>query len=142
MKAGTLRDQIGGIGSGKKGKAATAEKKEPVKAEKVKAAAAEVEAAGKNDFRDLPEPQRTNARTLFILRHKELTATMKVAAAIIVQEFFGVEDHRKTMNISELFPAPEYTSRTRITTLAQLEKLGLIRREVRRGDGQDIILNF
>lgn len=97
----------------------------------------------KKDFRNLNEPDRTLARVNFILRHNELTPILKVATAILVQEFYGVETHRKQIKMNELFPATVgYTNRTRIETLARLEALGLIKKTVIHTKGQDITLLF
>ena len=98
---------------------------------------------GYNDFRGISEPTRTLKRMNFILRHKDLTPTLRVATAILVQEFYGDDEHRKQIKMSQLFPVSEgYTNRTRIETLSKLETLGLIKKSVIHGRGQDITLLF
>lgn len=96
-----------------------------------------------NDFREVSEPMRTLKRMSFILRHKDLTPTLRVATALLVQEFYGNDKHREQIKMSKLFPVSEgYTNRTRIETLAKLETLGLIKKSVIHGKGQDITLLF
>lgn len=98
---------------------------------------------GEEDFRTLSEPFRTLQRIDFILRHKNLTPTLKVATAILVQKFYDNNTHRKQVKMCELFPVSEgYTNRTRIDTLVQLERLGLIKRTIVHRQGQDITLLF
>lgn len=95
------------------------------------------------DFRNLPDPGRTRMRMLFILRHKEISPTYKVGACIMVNEFYGCDSHRRTVNISVLLPASDgWTNRTRIEMLPRLEELGLINRKVLHKIGQDIELLF
>lgn len=96
-----------------------------------------------NDFRGITDPTRTLKRMNFVLRHKDLTPIMRVATALLVQEFYGNDEHRKQIIMSELFPVSEgYTNRTRIETLAKLEALGLIKKSVIHSKGQDITLLF
>ena len=101
-----------------------------------------LEELARKDFRNLNEPDRTLGRVNFILRHNELTPIFKVATAILVQEFYGEDTHRKQIKMNELFPLPEYTNRTRIETLVKLEALGLIKKTVIHTKGQDITLLF
>lgn len=98
--------------------------------------------SGTTDFRNLKDPERTLKRMKYILTHPNLTSTFRAAAALLVAEFYKNDDHHKKLNISTLFPSPEFTQRTRIEMMKELEKLGLIKRNVVRREGQDITLLF
>ena len=99
--------------------------------------------SARTDFRDLPEPQRTLGRIKYLLRHPGLSPTFRSAAALLICEFYGNDRHFiEHVNISALFPPPEYTQRTRIEMMKALEENSLIERRVVVRQGQDIRLLF
>lgn len=95
------------------------------------------------NFSNLPEPERTFSRLDYVLKCKELTNAFRVAAALIVKEFYQNDTNRiEQMNVSEiLFGFP---SRVRVETIKALENIGLIERSnnAYKKNGCNIVLKF
>ena len=95
------------------------------------------------DFRNLPDPQRTLERVIFLLKNKNLKPAFRIAAAILVKEFEGNDTHYLRLKMSELLPDAEgYTTRTRTGTLDALKAEGLIEKKYINHTGMDITLLF
>lgn len=99
--------------------------------------------AEKPDFRGLPEPERTLARLDFILRDKTLLPVFKIAAAVLVKSFFGVDENFQFIKMKELMPETEgFSSRARSGMLSELKERGLIEQEQVHRKGMMIRLLF
>lgn len=137
----SLKDKLKEKTQAKKGK--SEEQKPEIKETHQELPEIPLELPGRTDFRDLPEPLRTLGRIKYLLRHPGLSPTFRAAAALLVCEFYDNDKHFiEHVNISALFPPPEYTQRTRIEMMKALEENNLIERRVVVRQGQDIRLLF
>lgn len=146
-KKKSLRDKVEGAISQKGGKKES--KKEPAAVETEAAevgepaVAVEQPAAARPDFRGLPEPERTLARVMYILKKDDLKPAFRLMGALIVEKFKGIDSNVIELKMNKEFKEDDgFTTRSRSGTLNALEEAGLIRREQLHRVGMRIELLF
>lgn len=100
-------------------------------------------AEARPDFRGLPEPERTLARVMYILKMSELKPAFRLMGALIVEKFQGVDSNVIELKMNKEFKEDDgFTTRSRSGTLNALEEAGLIKREQLHRVGMRIELLF
>ena len=142
-KVSSAIEQKGGKKESKKKPAAVAEGMTAETEVGEPAVAVEQPAAARPDFRGLPEPERTLARVMYILKMSELKPAFRLMGALIVEKFKGNDENVIELKMNKEFREDAgFTTRSRSGTLNALEEAGLIKREQLHRVGMRIELLF